>query len=66
MTKGKSTPETTRLRALLDRALVELRLADDLARAREDKSVSALIGGAKRNLRICLSRVEGRSQTEVK
>lgn len=59
---SKASPETVRLRQLIDRAPHELNLAGDLARAREDKSVSALINGARRSLRACLSRVGGASK----
>ena len=65
MATAKSMPDAARLRHLLDRALLELRLAGDLAVGCDDKSVAALIGGAKRNLRAALSRVVDRKKAEV-
>jgi len=61
MKKKKSTPGASRFRQLIERALFELRLAADVARAEGfDSETMALVEGSKRNLRACLARIEGK------
>jgi hypothetical protein len=60
MKRAKATPAAARFRQLVERALFELRLASDVARAEGfGPDVTASVEDAKRNLRACLARVEG-------
>jgi hypothetical protein len=58
--KSRISPGAARFQQLVSRALFELRLAGDLARAEGyDPGVTALVEQSKRNLRACLDKAEG-------
>lgn len=57
--RQRRSPGRARFRQLVNRALFELRMAGDVARAEGFwQDVSALVEGSKRNLRTCLDRDE--------
>lgn len=59
----KTSPGAARFRQLVERALFELRLAADVARAEGyGRDVTSPVEESKRNLRACLELLEGRRE----